>query len=172
MYLAKQEFKNLDLNKYDDWPNLFIDNKGNCLFMVLDEGSFQINGKNQWIQFKRFLKDADFDSDMIDIIRFGQGIIVIKYNEHIMVMKYKDDKIVSSKIIDHKAVDIEDQCDLQDIIIPKNPRYLILVYDLDSAKTIIVWDIQKNLEYNNFLGRKNDNFLDYINGKNSPLGFL
>ena len=89
-----------------------------------------------------------------------------------MVMKFNERKITSSKLIKHKALDIPDQCDLENIMICKNPKYLIIFYDLVGATTIIVWDTEKNIEYTNFLGRKEDRFLDYITGDKSNLGFL
>lgn len=98
--------------------------------------------------------------------------MVAKNEEDIMLMKFNEKKILSSKLIKHKALDIEGQCDLQNIAVAKNPRYLIIIYELGEATTIIVWDTEKDIEHTNFLGRKEDTFKDYITGKNSLLGFL
>ena len=133
---------------------------------------FTINETNYWGKFKSMLDANKFVDDDIDIVKFGQGTIVLKHHEDILVAKYADDQIKSSKIIKHKALDIQDECDLENMVLPKNTRYLIIIYLLNEASTIIVWDTEKDIEHNNFLGRKDDELYDYLMGKNSKLGFM
>jgi hypothetical protein len=149
-----------------------IDNKGNAIFINLDTQTFLINENECWSSFMAHqVEDFDWDNDN-NIFKIGQGTIIVKKDEILKILRYNDQKVVSSKIIKHKAVDIEDQCDLYQIMNPKHPRYLILFYMLSDAMTVIVWDLETDIEHANFLSRKEDVFMDYITGKNSKLGFV
>ncbi|CAI2381450.1 unnamed protein product [Moneuplotes crassus] len=164
-----------NLIKDDMWTleqPLFIDNKGNVVYLHVEEKIFQINGINHWDDFQRRLNDKGLTTDDFDIYKFGACTAIIKQEEDILALKFDERGIKSAKLLKHKALDIPDQCDLDNLIVSKNPRYLIILYDLGGAKTVIVWDIERNIEHTNFLGRKDDQFLDYISGKNSILGFL
>jgi hypothetical protein len=157
---------------WEDKQIIHVDNKGNAIFVNPDTQTFLINDTNAWNSFMAHHIE-NFDWDHTDnIFKFGQGTIVIKKDSVIKILKYDDRKIVSSNIIKHKAVDIEFQCDLYYIMVPKNPRYLIFFYDLSGAITVIVWDLEVDIEHANFLSKKEDNFIDYITGKNSKLGFV
>lgn len=58
------------------------------------------------------------------------------------------------------------------MILPRHPRYLIILYSLGSAKTIIVWDIEKDIEHTNFFSKSDDDFIDYFTSAKSKLGFV
>jgi hypothetical protein len=165
---------------WDEIQTLHVDNKGNCAYFNQDKSRLVLNGNNQTGNFKMLLfsngllenEEDDITWGNEDILRFGQGVMVAKRKTDIFVMKYDENKITEGYMIKHKAVDIEDQCDLDDIILPKTPKFILLFYLIGDALTIIVWDIEKDIEHLNFLGRKTDNHTDYVSGKNSKLGFL
>lgn len=157
---------------WDKIQPIFVDNKGNVILFEYEESNFLLNGINHWDEFLKNLTDKRFIPSEIGIFKFGEGTMVAKFEDKILIMKYNENKLTSSQLIKHKAVDIKGQCDLEGLIIPKNPKYLIIIYKLSEAITFIVWDTETNMEHTNFLGRKEDEFLDYIVGKNSELGFL
>ena len=157
---------------WDKIQPIFVDDEGNVIFFNSENSLFFINGVNHLKDLKRRLADKGLNLENIDILKFGQGVMVAKFGSDIMMLKYNENGVTSSKLIKHKAVNIEDQCELEALIIPKNPRYLIIIYELSEVRTIIVWDTESNMEHTNFLGRKEDTFNDYIMGKNSMLGFM
>lgn len=175
-----------ELEEYG-WENIqwvHVDNKGTTIYYHEEESYIVINDQNQTGKFYSILLENEMVSqeeqdnenkivwDINDILRFGQGVICVKRKEKILVMNYDENGIIDGHLIKHKAVDIEEQCDLDDIILPKTPKYILLFYLISDALTIIVWDIEKDVEHLNFLGRKSDTHTDYLSGKNSKLGFL
>lgn len=105
------------------------------------------------------------------MIKFGQGNLVLKHGESIILMKYSDEDIVYAKEIYHRVLDIPGECELIHMVLPLCSQYIILFYLLNGAMTIIIWDIEKNIEHSSFFGRKEDKFLDYVTGRDSKLGY-
>lgn len=157
---------------WDKVQPIFVDNKGNVILFDYEESIFLLNETNQWKEFNKKLQNFNIKTNNMDVLKFGQETIVAKFDENILIFRYNEFKLTSSQLIKHKAVNIEEQCDLENIIVPNNSKYLIINYELSEARTFIVWDTEKNMEHTNFLGRKEDLFLDYIIGKNSKLGFI
>lgn len=131
-----------------------------------------LNDTDKTDEFLKPFKDRDIDPTGFDIVKFGQGAAVAKYNERIIYMRYNENGFSKAKELKHKAMDIAEECDLTHIMIARYSKFLIMFYELCEATTVIVWDTEKDIEHSNFLGRKDDEFKDYVYGTNSKLGFL
>ena len=149
-----------------------VDNKGNVIFFNPYRQIFLLNNHNLWESIDSYLsRYGEFDS--FEFFKIGQECIVFKKDESIFRITYDGDEkiIISGKELTHKALDIKGW-DLSHIILSKLSQFILLFYQFANNETIIVWDWEKEMEDCNFTSRKEDEFKDYITGKNSKLGML
>ena len=151
---------------------LNVDNKGNVVFFNPIRKIFLLNNHNLWKSMDIYLSQyGDFDS--FEFFKIGQEWIVFKKDENIFRIIYDgtENEITSGKELKHKALDIKG-CDLSHILLSKLSKFILLFYQFTNNQTIIVWDCDKEMEDWNFTWRREDEFKDYLTGKNSKLGFL
>lgn len=162
-------------NVQDDFEagiqRLHVDNRGNVIFIHTEKEACIINNNENWETFKGYLNKFGGDFDKIEFMKFGQGAFCIKAAEQIFWVQYNDKALQKIKEIKHKALDMAGECDLDNIYMPRFSKFIIFIYEIREVTTIIVWDTENDIEHSNFLGRKGDNFVDYIVGTNSKLGF-
>lgn len=98
-----------DARDWSETQMIHVDNKGNVIFVNPDLQVFMINDKNCWDSFcKHKIDEFDWDKDE-NIFKIGQGTMVMKQDENIKIMRYNEYQVSSSKVIKHKALDIEGQ---------------------------------------------------------------
>ena len=51
-------------------------------------------------------------------------------------------------------------------------QYVNFFYKLGESITIVVWDLEEDIEYSHFSSREGDIFMDYITGNKSELGIV
>ena len=51
-------------------------------------------------------------------------------------------------------------------------QYVNFFYKLGESITIVVWDLEEDIEYSHFSSREGDTFMDYITGNKSELGIV
>ena len=154
---------------------LHVDNEGNCLYIIPIRKIFLINNQDVWDQFSEYLEKGKLGTwEDIDILKFGQGYIIMKTDEILYHITYDGEKkkLVSGKVLKHKALDIQDECDLEYIVPTRMSQYVNLFYKLGESITIVVWDLEENYEHSNFSSRQDDEFKDFLTGANSVLGIV
>jgi len=156
----------------DDLQRIHVDNKGDVFIINEERDLFMINDIDAWDSLKSTISETKTTFDMLNFFKFGQGHVVFKHEEEIFTAKYTNSKLTKSKKLKHKALDICGECDIVHLVLPKTQKYVIFFYEIYEAMTIIVWDMEKDIEHSHFLGRKKDSFVDYVAGKNSKLGLV
>lgn len=155
----------------DFCPTTHIDNEGNLIFLNTEWKCFYINDTNFWDDFIELIAQSYREIDEFDIVRFGQGTIVLKHLDTVIYLEYSPNGITWAKQIGHKVLSTLDW-KLVNIALPTIPRFIIFFYSINEVTVISVWDTLKDIEHVNFIGRKQDKFLDFILGKEYKLGIL
>lgn len=156
----------------DDKHVMHVDNKGNVLYINPVKKVLLINNQNNWDSLENYFKKGKLGTWLeIEMFKFGQDYIVIKKQETIYHITYdgKTKKLVHGREIKHKAIDNK-ECDFDFIIPTKLSQFVLFFYKLGECFTIVVWDLEKDVENSNFSSRSKDVFIDYITGKKSKLG--
>jgi len=139
---------------------LHVDNHGNVIFINESHKLMMLNKKEVW---ERFQKNISFKKslDQVSILKFGQGIIAMKKGEAIYWMSYSDGGFSKPKLLGHKIFE-SSESKLLHMILPVSCRHIILIYQFSQVVTIVIWDIEKDIEHTNFLARQGDVFTDYL----------
>lgn len=154
---------------------IHVDNKGNYLFLSPERSIFLLNDKNVYDQFQKYWSKSNLGQfDDFEMIKFGQGYIIIKLKEIIYQITYDGTKwsLTGGREIRHKALDLPGECDLEHIVPTRMSQYVNFFYKLGESITIVVWDLEEDIEYSHFSSREGDIFMDYITGNKSELGIV
>jgi len=133
--------------------------------------------KNSIFDFKVY--ETNF-SELLDRTLIGEDYIVT-WTDNYGILSFKFDYVDSKvqgeakclKFSEFKKLGVSPIVDYENInlssIAPTSHKDFFLVfYKFDDTENIVIWDIKKNMEYDNFTTRNNDKFMFYCNGLQRP----